>query len=75
METGTTLSVRDYKVNVLQSVRQKYPNAISVVCAAFGISHSYYEDDTMNKRVAETRYTNIPDEGSFVGVKLIFIWL
>lgn len=39
-------STADHTIDPLKLVREKYPNAVSVPCCAFGVNNSYYEDNT-----------------------------
>ena len=50
-------------------VRGRYPKAVASVVAAFGISHIYYKEEWGVDEVATLYYTNVPDTGSFIGVK------
>lgn len=61
--------------DIWKEVRSKFPNSVRAVVCAFGIVCVWYEDDTMLNKVAQELYTNIPDSGSFVGVKTKFEWL
>jgi len=50
-------------------VKAKFPKSNSVVVAAFGISHNYYEGDKQDKLIAKTLYTDKKND-TFVGVEL-----
>lgn len=52
-------------------LKEEYPNLKSVVCAAFGISHGFFEDDTYTNEVAQSLYSDLPNPGSFLPM-LIF---
>ena len=75
MKTGTIFSAANHKIRPIDTVRERFPEATEVICAAFGVSHVFYADNTMNTPVAQTCYTNIEDKSSFIGVKLKFVWL
>ncbi len=63
-----------YPKNVFRSssdaepiLKEKYPNLVKIPVAAFGISYTYYENDSLSNMVAETLYTNRKND-TFVGV-------
>lgn len=62
----------DFRHNIIDFARVKYPNAVAVPLCAFGVHYVIYKDDTYTERVAETKYTNIQDSNTFTKVKLIF---
>lgn len=55
-------------------VREKYPEAVQSVVAAFGIAYVYYKEVWGIDQVATLYYTNIADLGSVIGVKTKLIF-